>query len=388
MAKRIYLDNSASTPVEREVFFAMRPYFLKKYGNASSVHSFGREVQDAIDNARLEVAKFLNASLEEILFTSSATEASNMALVGTIRKFIKNGKKPHIIVSAIEHESILETASYFHKIGQIELSYAPVNKDGILILDEFKRLLRKDTALVSVMHANNEVGTIQPIDEVSKIIKSFNQENKTDVLFHTDSAQSANFLDCNVKRLGVDMMTLSGHKIYGPKGVGVLFLKEGVKIEPFLLGSKQEKGLRSGTENAPAIVGMGKAVSLVKQKLPLNKKIKELRDFLLESLLNSIDNAYVNGSLKRRVEHNLNISFLGVKNSDLIKLLDLNGVAVSAGAACYSKSLKQSHVLRAMGLSEDRIDSAIRISLGRTTTKSDIKRAVKIIKESVTKLRR
>ncbi len=386
--KRIYLDNSASTPVEKEVFLAMKPYFLTKYGNASAVHSFGREAQDGVDKARMEVAKFLNCNQDEVLFTGSATEASNIAISGILRPIIHKGRRPHVVISAIEHESVFEAANYFQKLGLIDLDFAPVDSEGILNLDEFKRLLRKDTALVSIMHSNNEIGTIQPIDEAAKIIKDFNKKNNTNIIFHTDAAQSANFLNCDTKLLGVDLMTLSGHKIYGPKGVGALFVKSKIKLEPFILGSKQEKGIRSGTENVPAIVGMGKAISLIPKKRKLNKKIKYLRDFLADELLRNVPLSYINGSMEKRVEHNLNISFIGVKNADLIRLLDLNGVAVSAGAACYSKSLRQSHVLKALGLKNERINSAIRITLGRKNTKSEIKKAAKIIIDSVKRLRR
>ena len=386
--KKIYLDNSASTPVEKKVFDDMLPYFSEKYGNASSLHFFGQEAQHALDGPRSKVAKFLNCETEEVFFTGSATEASNLAIAGLIRRARENTKaKPHIIISSIEHESILETVKYYTERGEIESTLIPVSSEGFVSCDELRSSLKDNTILVSVMHANNEIGTIQPIGKISQIIRKFNKENARNVLFHTDSAQSANFLDCDVKVLDVDMLTISGHKIYGPKGVGILFVKKGVDLDPLITGSKQESGIRSGTENIPAIVGIASALEIVvEERKNLNKMI-DLRDNLLDDILKNIKDVKLNGSLENRVHSNLNISFKGIDKEDLLLALDLKGIAVSGGSACYSKSLKESHVLNALALSNEEKKSSIRISLGRSSTSEDMNYLVSSLKEIVENLR-
>ncbi len=388
--ERIYLDNSASTPTAKEVLRKMMPYFSEKYGNASSLHFFGQEAQSAIDEARTKASKFLSCNQEEVFFTGSATEANNLAIVGVMRKIRKQNKNaiPHIITSSIEHESILEPIKYYTKMGYITSDFIPVSKEGFVLLEELKNLLKEETALVSVMYANNEIGTIQNIKEISLLIRKFNKENNKEILFHTDAAQSANFLNCDTKELGVDMLTISGHKVYGPKGVGILFVKKGAEIEPLILGSKQEAGVRSGTENIPAIVGVGAALEIIEKERKNIEKISFLRDKLAEEILKSIENSKINGSMKKRIHHNLNVSFLGVDREDLVVALDILGIAVSAGAACYSKALKTSHVLSALGLPEEEKKSSIRITLGRSTTEDDIKKTVDILKKTVENLRR
>ncbi|MBI3671458.1 cysteine desulfurase [Candidatus Azambacteria bacterium] len=389
MKKRIYLDNSASTPVDARVLKAMMPYFAKKYGNASSVHFFGQEAQSAVDIARKKTADFLNCDTSEIFFAGSATEANNLAIIGVVRKFIneKREGKPHIVISKIEHESVFQTVKYLSEIGELEYSLLPVSKDGIVLIDKLTELLRGNTVLVSVIHANNEIGTIQPIKEISLLIRKFNKEIGKNILFHTDAVQSAGFLNCDVEALGVDMLTLSGHKIYGPKGVGTLFVKSGSNIEPFVLGSGQESGLRSGTENVPAIVGIGVALDLVKKERKNIGKITALRDKLISEILSEIPNSKITGSLEKRLPHHISISFTGVKREELVIAMDLKGVAISAGAACHSKALKASYILDALGLSEKEKESNIRITLGRKTTNEDIKYTLKILKETVKKLR-
>ena len=390
--KRVYLDNSASTPVDKRVLEKMLPYFSEKYGNASSVHFFGQEAQSVIDQARGTVADFLNAKQKEIVFTSSATEASNLAIIGSIKKFQKlnRGKIPHIVTSEIEHESILKTVKHYTELGYITSSLVSVSELGFISLEDLKNKINNNTILVSIMHANNEVGTIQNIKEISLLIRKFNKEREInkEILFHTDSAQSANFLKCDVDELGVDMLTLSGHKIYGPKGSGVLYVKEGSGIDPLITGSGQEAGLRSGTENIPAIVGLAEACKITEDERKNLNKIKEKRDRVLQNILKKIPNVVINGDMKNRVHHNLNLSFLGVDKNDLVMALDMNGFLVSAGSACYSKSVKVSHVLRAMGKSESEAKSAIRIALGRNTTDEDLDRFVETLSSVIERLRR
>ncbi|MEK7452813.1 MAG: cysteine desulfurase family protein [Patescibacteria group bacterium] len=387
--KRIYLDNAASTPTDPRVLIEMMPYFQNKYGNASSIHFFGQEAQSAIDDARRKTADFLNCDRKEIFFTGSATESNNLAIIGAIRKFKKEKHtgKPHIIISQIEHESVLESVRYLTEIGEIESTLLSVSDDGIILLDELEINFKDETILISIMHANNEIGAIQPIREISQIIRKFNKEKGKNILFHTDAVQSVNFLDCDVADLGIDMLTISGHKIYGPKGVGVLFVKSGTNIEPLILGSKQELGMRSGTENIPSIVGIGVALDIVKEERKNVDKISKLRDELMDGILTNINNSKINGTLKKRLPNNINVSISGINKDDIIIALDLKGVAISGGSACYSKTSNISHVLDAIGLSQDENESSIRITLGRHITQKDIKKVIEILKEAVISLK-
>lgn len=397
--KRIYLDNSSSTPVDKEVLKEMLPYFSEKYGNPSSLHFFGQEAQDTLDVARKRVATALNASPEEIIFTGSATEANNLAMSGIINNHVS--RKPHIITSQFEHESVLEPIKHLQSAGIADVTFLPVSGDGFVSLAALESELRAETVLVSIMYVNNEVGTIQPISEIAKIIDKHNSKltaksynlpagrHGLKALFHTDAAQAVNFLDCDVKKLGVDMLTISGHKIYGPKGIGSLFVKAGTRMMPIILGSSQEFGLRSGTENVPSIAGLGKALEMAVGKRETSaKEIGRLRDKLKDGIVQNIPEANINGSLKNRIPHNLNVSFLGVSKEDLLIKLDIEGVAVSGGAACYSKAHKISHVLAAMGIPKDQERGSIRITLGKYITDEEIDRTIEILKTSVAELRK
>ena len=480
--KKIYLDYAASTPVSPEVEAVMRPYFLKKFGNAGSLHSFGQEAIAALDESRETIANAIGAGFREIIFTGSATESNYIALRGATRRLtqistqINADNKPQInadrnadkrgfgisdnqrrkisehqrlrlIISAIEHESVLETARDLEKEG-VEVIYIPVSKKGIVDLKKLKESLNERTVLVSVMYANNEIGTIQPLFEIAKIINGYRdaknansmriprRENKNHnslhshsfadwhrfPLFHTDAVQAFQFLDCDVKKLGVDMMTLSGHKIYGPKGVGALYVNNELRItnngknnknpiihnssftlHPLITGGGQEFGLRSGTENVPLIVGFAKAVSLVSNSRELeNKRISKLRDYLWKGIKKIYPNARTNPGLSTNNESKtnkrirkfgtnslfadvlpnfLNVYFPDYKAEDLLVRLDLAGMAVSTGSACSARSAEPSYVIEALGLKGEQSSRSLRITLGRQTSKRDIDTFLKVIRK-------
>lgn len=387
---KIYLDYAASTPVDRQVFEAMKPYFSKKFGNPGSLHQFGQEAVKGTDLAREKVASAINADFREVIFTGSATESDNMAVRGAIKKALREESfedQPRIIVSEIEHEAILETARDVEQRG-VDVVYAPVDEDGFVDPEFIKKHLTESTVLVSIMYANNEVGTIQPIQEIAEIINEF-RDDSIYPIFHTDAVQALQFLDCDVEKLGVDMMTFSGHKIYGPKGVGVLYINRDKfspnenPLDPFITGGGQEFGLRSGTENTPLIAGFGKAVELIEENKDKEKeRIKDLKNKLLSNIKESISDVEVNGS-GDQLPNILNLYFPGLSSEDLLIKLDMAGVAVSSGAACGARAAKQSHVLKAIGMSSKRIDSSLRFSFGRPTTKEDIENASKIIKDVI-----
>jgi len=472
----IYLDYAASTPVAPEVFAAMRPYFSEKYGNPGSLHSFGQEAQAAIAKSREIIAKSIGANFREIIFTGSATEANNLALRGVIKKFLSVSRaeranfnqissetnrnlpfgrnsieinRPRIIISSIEHESVLETAKDLASEG-IEVLHLPVDRRGCVTPGELKKILNERTVLVSVMYANNEIGTIQPITKISEIIRNFREElgirnhelrkgnskfkihNSLFPLLHTDAVQAFQYLDCDVNKLGVDLMTLSAHKIYGPKGIGALYIRNskfkilnskqipiskskiqnvsglGFKISdlqqlvlPIVVGGGQEFGLRSGTENVPNIVGFAKAVELVNHSRELEKvRIEKLKNYFWKELKKIYPPAEINGIMNyesgimeklhrnKTLIHNsqfiipniLNIYFPDHLAQDLLIKLDMAGVAVSSGAACSARSLKPSHVLQALGLPKDRILRSLRFSFGRLTTKQELDEVLRRIK--------
>lgn len=381
---RIYLDYAASTPVDSRVLKAMKPYFSEKFGNAGSIHSYGQEAMAALDYSRETIAKSIGANFNEIIFTSSATEANNLVL-----RNINKGSR--IIISSIEHESILETAKDLELQG-VEVIYIPVDKNGIIDLAKIKKAINERTALVSIMYANNEIGTIQPIAEVAKIIRRY-KETRKDVggkgpLLHTDAVQAFQYLDCNVNNIHVDMMTLSSHKIYGPKGVGALYVRgldsaetKNYGLKTMLTGGGQEFGFRSSTENIPAIVGFAKAAELsqgIRQKE--SERVSVLRDYLWENIKRIYPKAQINGSTKERLPNNLNIYLPGIRSEELIIKLDLQGIAISSGSACEARSLEPSYVIEALGLSHKRAMESIRITLGRITTKEELNQFAKILK--------
>lgn len=379
----IYLDYAATTPLSLEVKKEM-DLATGIYGNPSSLHSKGYEAKMALDGGREKIAKILNCRSDEIIFTGGGTESDNLAILGFARA--NKAKGNHIIVSAIEHHAVLEPA---HKLGKegFEITYLPVSKDGIIDLEEFKKALRPETILVSIMYANNEIGTIQPIKEISKIIE--NSKSSKPIL-HTDACQAAGFLDLNVKELGADMLTLNAGKIYGPKGFGILYAKKGIKLEPIFYGGGQEFGLRAGTENLSGAVGLAKALELAqKNKEKESARLLKLRDYLKEKIVAEIPKIKFNGSFDKdlRLPNNLNVSILDVEGESLVLYLDNAGICVSSGSACTSKSLEPSHVILALGEPHEVAHSSLRFSLGHGTTKEDIDYAINVLKEVAEKLR-
>ncbi len=373
--KKVYLDHAATTPVNKIVIKEMEPFFGECFGNPSSLHSFGQEAVFAIDEARKRVAGFLKSNEREVVFTSSATEANNMAVLGTARK-------GHIITSAFEHEAVLKPC----KFSESEVSFVPVYKDGVVKVKDILKEIKEDTTLVSIMYVNSEIGTVQPISEIGKAIKEVNKTRKKKILFHTDAVQAANYLSCGVDELGVDLLTLSGHKIYGPKGAGVLYIREGVSLSPIMHGASQEKGVRPGTENIPAIVGMGKAMEMIDSSK--GEGVKKLRDEAIERINTSVKGASLNGSKEKRIANNINMSFEGVEGESVAIALDMEGIAISTGSACASRSLSPSHVLLALGLSHRLAHSSLRITLGNETTKEDIDYLIEKLPPVIERLRK
>jgi len=375
----IYLDYNSTTPVDRAVLDAMLPYFADNFGNASSIHSSGQRGRSAVDAARESVAALIGAKTAEIVFTSGGTEADNLALFGSVAA--SNHSRKHIITTAIEHHAVLNAAQALEKQG-IDVTYVPVVASGIVDPQDVRRALRPETILISVMHANNELGTIQPIEEIGRIAA------EADVYFHCDAVQSAGKLPLDVNRLGVDLLSISAHKIYGPKGVGALYVRAGTPLEPQFHGGHHERDRRPGTENVPGIVGFGKAAELARVRLTTDSaQIESLRDRLEKMLLNSLASVRVNGDRSRRIPNTTNLVFTSAGGEALVIALDLQGVACSTGAACSSGAVEPSHVLLAIGLSPDEARSSLRFSLGRTTTAAEIDRAADIIPPTVERLR-
>ena len=391
--KKVYLDYAATTPVDKKVLDEMMPYFSEKFGNPSSVHSFGGEALEAVDKARQQVADFLNCDSSEVFFTSGATESNNWTVNGIVNK--AKSQKPkaesHIITSSFEHHCVLNSFKAAEKNG-VEANYLKVNKDGFVNVEDIEKAIRKNTILISIMYANNEIGTIEPIAKIGKLLKEINLEREKSnfprVYFHTDAVQAANYLDCDVEKLGVDLLSLSAHKIYGPKGVGALYIKKGTKIKSIQQGGGQENNFRSGTHNVPGIVGLGKAISLIPENRKRTEEIKKLRDYLIDEILKNIPNSSLNGSKEFRLPHNANVSFGGIEGESLLMLLDQEGIAVSTGSACSSASLKLSHVLDAIGISPELSHSSIRFTLGKETTKEEINYVLKVLIEKIEKLRK
>ena len=355
----------------------MEPYFTDVFGNASSLHSFGQEGAVAVAEAREKVAKVLGANSNEIYFTSCGTESNNWALRG----IAYNKGKGHIITSQIEHPAILQTCADLEKKG-FEVSYIGVNNNGIINLEELKKAIRPDTILISVMSANNEMGAIQPIEEIAKIAK----ENK--IPFHTDAVQAIGAIKFNVKEMGIDMLSLSGHKFYGPKGIGVLYIRNGLGIAKFMTGGEQERNMRAGTTNTPLIVGLAKAITLAYENF--EQKIEDLakkRDYLINRILTEIPYSSLNGDSKNRLPNNVNISYKFIEGESILMLLDFDGIAVSTGSACSSGSLKSSHVLLAMGTDIELAHSSVRMTLGEKTTYEDLDYTVDCLKKVIENLR-
>ncbi|NLW47817.1 MAG: cysteine desulfurase NifS [Firmicutes bacterium] len=378
--KRIYLDHAATTPVDPRVLEAILPYLGEHFANPSSIHSFGRENRKVIKDARAVIAGEIGAAEpSEIIFTGSGSESDNMALRGIAAAYRNRGNQ--IITSAIEHHAVYDTCKALEKEG-FELTIVPVNREGIVNPDDLINALTNRTILVSIMHANNEVGTIQPIATIGKLLRERN------ILFHTDAVQTVGSIPVNVKELSVDLLSMSAHKFYGPKGVGALYVRKGVKLVPLIYGGGQEHNRRAGTENVAGIVGMAKALSLANSELEQNMtRISALRDYLIDNLLSGFEHVRLNGDRNRRLPGNVNFSFEFLEGESLLLNLDLKGIAASSGSACTSGSLEPSHVLLAMGICHEIAHGSLRLTLGKSTTKEEIDYLLEVLPEIVTKLR-
>ena len=374
-----YFDNAATTKIKPEVLNEMMPYLTEEYGNPSSLYSIGRSAKRAVERARTQVANLINANRNEIYFTGCGTESDNTALKGIAYGYKDKGN--HIITSKIEHNAILESCKMLEKSG-FKITYLNVNKDGIINLQELENSITKNTILISIMFANNEIGSIQPIKQIAKIAKQNN------IVLHTDAVQAVGNVPIDVEELGIDMLSMSGHKINAPKGIGALFVRNGIEFEKFMNGGHQEKNKRAGTENLAGIVGLGKACELARTNLRYHiEYIKRLRDYYHLLVLNNINNVKINGSMESRLPGNSNISFLGVDSTALLLELDKKGICCSAGSACNSGEAVPSHVLTAIGLDSEISKSALRVTFGDNNSKEEVEYLVENIKKSVQKLR-
>ena len=376
----IYLDNSATTKLDKEVLKEMLPYLQENYGNPSSAYRIGRENKAIIEDARKQVAKVLNANTEEIYFTSGGSESDNMALKGVA--FANQDKGRHIITSKIEHPAVLDTCKELERHG-FEITYINVDKNGIVDLKQLETSIREDTILISIMFANNEIGTIEPIKNIGRIAKQYN------ILFHTDSVQAIGNIKIDVKELGIDLLSLSAHKFYGPKGIGALYVRDGINFRKYLNGGHQERNKRAGTENVAGIVGLGKAITLAYNNFEdKNKYLYNLRTYLINEIKNNIPDIRINGDIEKRLQGNINISVNGVEADNILTELDKRGIFISTGSACTTGSIESSHVLKAIGLSDTDAHSSIRISLGKYNTKDELKHFSKELKEIIENLRK
>jgi cysteine desulfurase len=384
--KPIYLDYAATTPVDPRVLRAMTDYFSKVFGNTMSLHGFGQKAKQALEESRKAVADLMKAKPGEIIFTGSATESNNLVLKGIA--FANKNRGRHIIISSIEHPCIMESAKWLEGQG-FKITRLPVDKYGLVLPKDVKDAITKETILVSIIHASNEIGTIQPISEIGKIIKDASQKQKTKIYFHTDAVQSFGKIPIDVNKMGVDLLSASSHKMYGPKGAACLFVREGTKIEPLLHGGGQEAGLRSSTVNVPAIVGFAKACQIAKSEMAKeSKRLMGLRDKLIKGILHKIPKSHLNGHPQKRLPNNVNVWFDFVEGESIIIQLDLEGVAGSTGSACSSAKLEPSHVLLATGLKHEQAHGSLRLSLGRWTKESDISYVLKVLPSIIKNLRK
>jgi len=377
--KPIYMDHSATTPVAAEVLEAMLPYFSQRFGNASSLHGFGREAKEALEESRQRVARLLNAHPREIVFTSGGTESDNLALRGIAYKNRNSGR--HIITSQIEHPAILETCHSLEREG-FSVTYLPVNREGLIELSELERAIRPDTILISIMHANNEVGTIQPLEEVGRLAAD------RDIYLHTDAVQTVGKIPVDVEAMGADLLSLSAHKLYGPKGVGALYIRRGTKMQSLSTGGGHERNLRSGTENVAGIVGLARAADLAREEMAAEgQRLVQLRDRLAALVLGRVKDAWVNGSMEKRLPGSLNFGFSYVEGESLLLYLDSKGIAVSTGSACSSHKLEPSHVLLALGLKPEECHGSLRITMGRSNNQEQVDYVAECIAEAVERFR-
>lgn len=400
--KRIYFDNSATTQVAPEVCRVMQPYLGEKFGNPSSIHSFGLETHRAIEDSRQKLADYFGCKPTEIIFTGSATEANNFALKGILESFhrctvcgvdcLEKGKIPHLITSKIEHHAILDTAKHLEKMGY-EVTFLPVDENGCVSVVDLEKAIKETTTLVSIMYVNNEVGTIEPIDEIGQMLKRVNEKRQKAglrrIFFHSDAVQAIQYLDCRVDELGVDLLSLSAHKFYGPKGIGALHIRKGTPIVRQIDGGRQEYHLRAGTENVAGIVGMGCALAQVKSsKFKVQSdKIRKLRDRLIERVLENVSRSSLTGHPEKRVPHIASFIIEGAEGESILLALDQNGVAASSGSACTSGVLEPSHVLTAMGIPPERSHGSLRFSLGKDNTEEEVDYVIKVLPGIVEKLR-
>ena len=377
--KQIYLDHAATTPMAQEVLEAMLPYFTERYGNPSSLHAFGQDAKEGIEQARQTIAEFIHANPDEIVFTGSGTESDNTVIKGVVHTLRAKGN--HIVTSGIEHHAIHEPLHFLEQQGY-QVTYLPVDATGLVDPDEVKRAITGKTILVSVMHANNEIGTIEPIAEIGRIA------HEAGVLFHTDAVQTFGHVPIDVDVLGIDLLSASAHKLYGPKGVGLLYIRKGTRIAPLLHGGDQEKRRRASTQNVPGIVGFGKAVELAGAEIGTEAARQTvLRDALIEGLLGSIPDSRLNGHPRQRLPNNANVSIAFIEGEAMLLNLDMEGIAASTGSACTSSSLEPSHVLTAIGLSHELAHGSLRFTLGRATTQEEIEQVMRVLPGIVKKLR-
>ena len=375
----IYFDNAATTKPRKEVIDKMLPYITEKYGNPSSIYKMARENKEAVDEARQAVAQAINAKPNEIYFTAGGSESDNWALKGIADSYSNKGR--HIITTAIEHHAILHTCEYLESKG-FEVTYLPVDEYGIISVEELKSAIREDTILVSVMFANNEIGSVQPIAEIGRIAR------EKGIVFHTDAVQAVGHLPIDVEEMNIDLLSLSGHKLYGPKGIGALYVRKGIKLKPFIHGGAQERGRRAGTENVPGIVGLGEAVRLSLNEMEEEReRLVSLRDRLIEGILTSIPHSRLNGHPPKRLPGNVNISFEFIEGESMLLLLDMKGICASSGSACTSGSLDPSHVLLAIGLPHEKAHGSLRLTLGHFNTDEDVDTVLRELPPIVQRLR-
>ena len=382
---RVYLDYNATTPVEPEVLDAMLPYFSGEFGNASSIHTFGQKARAAVETAREHVAALIGARPQDIFFTSGGTESDNHAIFGIVSSSVATSAsstgKPHVITTFVEHEAVLNACQALEKKG-VDVTYLHVDQDGLIDLEDLRAALRKETTLITIMHANNELGTVQPLEEVGRIAK------EADVYFHTDAVQSGGKIPIDVNQLHLDLLSLSGHKLYAPKGIGALYVRGGTRLKQLLYGGHHQRGMRPGTENVAGIVGFGKAAEIARHALANDaKRLSALRDQLEHGLLHRVPQSRINGGRAPRTPNTANLVFPGVEGEALLIALDLKGLACSTGAACSSGAVEPSHVLTAIGLPAEEARASLRFSLGRHTTQADIDFALRVVPAAVAQLR-
>ncbi len=385
--REVYLDHAAATPLDPQVYEAMLPFLGEAYGNPSSFHSAGKRAKDAVDEARIRIAKTINVRPDEILFTSGGTESDNLAVLGYARANRSLGN--HLITTAFEHQAVLEAMIHLEKKEGFEVTYLQPDREGMISVEQVLAVLRPDTILVSIMHANNEIGTIQPISDIGNAIRKYRDANKTTFpVLHTDACQSLGYIDVNQETLHIDLLTFNGSKLYGPKGVGALFVKRGIKLQPLQFGGAQERGWRPGTENVAGIVGLAAALEIAyKQRQAETQRLTALRDTLIEGIKQRVPKVRLNGHAVSRLPNNVNISFMDIEGEALLLYLDAAGIYASTGSACTSASLDPSHVILSLGLPYEVAHGSLRFSLGRSTTKEDVEYVLETLPSLVEKLR-